>query len=66
MGTCPKAIQPGDRLFILMGYDSPVILRPHGTAYKLIGDAYIHGIMEGEALQLLETGKRKLETVELC
>jgi hypothetical protein len=30
----------------------PFVLRPHGIEYKLVGEAYVHGIMKGEAIQM--------------
>jgi hypothetical protein len=58
----PACSQIGDRITVLLGANVPYILRP---AYenpaevvlegrlkgRLIGDAYVHGIMDGEALQ---------------
>jgi hypothetical protein len=50
---------------ILLGCSVPVILRPNPTvdgvedAFEFIGEAYVHGIMDDEAL----AGKDKEETV---
>jgi hypothetical protein len=45
-GTCA-----GDRVAILYGYKYPFLLRDAGDGtYKIIGDCYIHGLMDGEAL----------------
>jgi hypothetical protein len=32
-----------------MGGSVPYILRPIDDYYQLIGDAYVHGVMDGEA-----------------
>lgn len=39
----------GDIVSILCGSAMPIILRPVENGYKVIGEAYVHGIMYGEA-----------------
>jgi hypothetical protein len=34
----------------------PVILCPRGDYYEFIGDCYVDGIMEGEAIEALRSG----------
>ncbi|MCJ1358519.1 MAG: hypothetical protein MMC33_008519 [Icmadophila ericetorum] len=53
----PWRTEPGDIICILLGCSVPVILRKHEhknrasmSYYKLIGEAYIHSMMDGEAL----------------
>jgi hypothetical protein len=50
-GWIPKRSKVGDRVCVLAGGQVPFILRelPDGL-YQLIGECYIHGIMDGEAL----------------
>jgi hypothetical protein len=51
VGLAPITAQKGDIIAILFGCSMPVILRRYGDkGYKLVGEAYVHGIMEGEAL----------------
>lgn len=51
LGLAPTTTRVGDRIFILYGLAIPIILRPREDgAYTVIGVAYIHGIMHGEAL----------------
>jgi hypothetical protein len=47
---------------IAFGSSVPLILRPdeHGDWYTYVGEAYIHGIMKGEAIDLLDEGKYKV------
>lgn len=57
-GLGPPDAQVGDIACILFGCSVPVILRPHPGQEKhftLVGESYIHGLMEGEAL----TGRDK-------
>lgn len=50
MGWVPKNCITGDVVAVLTGGTMPIVLRPHGSYYTVVGDAYIHGIMDGEAL----------------
>lgn len=43
----------GDKVFVLRGSEVPFILRPCGLGregFFVVGDCYVHGIMDGEAL----------------
>jgi hypothetical protein len=53
MGLVPHGTREGDIIGILIGGGAPVVLRLasydlHGPQYELIGEAYIHGWMDGE------------------
>jgi hypothetical protein len=48
MGVGPYRSQLGDVVVILYGADRPLLLRPKGEQYELIGDAYVHGVSRGE------------------
>jgi hypothetical protein len=50
LGSTARSLQKGDLVTVLMGCDLPVILRPLGQTYSFVGLAYVHGIMDGEAL----------------
>ncbi|KAK5079469.1 hypothetical protein LTR70_009424 [Exophiala xenobiotica] len=48
-GLGPLILQPGDECHIFKGARVPFILRrTDGEFYKLLGEAYVHGIMNGE------------------
>lgn len=49
----PFDTQPNDNVVILGNCSVPVILRPEGGKYKLIGTCYVHGIMNGEGIKLM-------------
>ncbi|KAH7359346.1 heterokaryon incompatibility protein-domain-containing protein [Plectosphaerella cucumerina] len=45
-------VREGDRVFILSGFNYPVLLRPASDGrFTVIGDIYVRGIMFGEALE---------------
>jgi hypothetical protein len=57
IGLAPMVAEVGDVISILHGCSVPVILRPtvdtDGKTYaRVVGESYIHGIMDGEAFQL--------------
>jgi hypothetical protein len=49
MGLGPRETKVGDRIVILQGHRAPIVAR-HATSkhWRVVGDSYIHGIMEGE------------------
>lgn len=51
-----------DRVCVLFGGETPYVMRPEnrdgrGGNYTLIGEAYVPGLMQGEAITMLEAGK---------
>ena len=55
IGLGPQTLQSGDVVAVLYGSLAPFVLRPLGSAnnseYALIGQCYLHGIMDGEAVR---------------
>ncbi|KAI1159661.1 heterokaryon incompatibility protein-domain-containing protein [Nemania serpens] len=51
------ACQEGDLVCILFGSEVPFILRRRNGHFQLIGDAYVHGIMEGAVINSAEPCK---------
>ena len=53
-GLGPTQTQEGDIVCIFLGCSVPVVLRKVGTwenpAFQFIGEAFMHGLMEGQAL----------------
>ncbi|KAF7553517.1 hypothetical protein G7Z17_g3572 [Cylindrodendrum hubeiense] len=50
VGLGPSNVQPGDVIVLLFGGSTPFILRPRvdHQGYLVVGETYIHGIMDGE------------------
>ncbi len=57
MGLAPDKAQVGDLVVILFSGNVPYVLRPKpdGT-YTFMGERYLHGTMDGEAMQMLDNG----------
>jgi len=51
-GIGPGRLEREDKIFILRGGHCPLVLRPDSSTgyYELIGDCYLHGFMDGEAM----------------
>lgn len=52
IGLAPHGTKEGDLVFVILGADVPFVLRPYDDGCELIGEAYVQGIMDGEALQM--------------
>ena len=51
-GLVPNASLQGDLVALFLGAAVPFVIRPIGVElFVLVGECYIHGIMNGEALQ---------------
>jgi hypothetical protein len=73
-------VEVGDHVFIARGATYPLILRPTthdepfkatktalgiSTFYKLVGGAYVDGIMDGEVVEMIDGVTIKEEAVHL-
>ena len=55
IGLVPEEAQAGDLICVLYNVSTPLILRPRAydkRLHELIGESYIHGLMDGETLQM--------------
>ena len=50
LGLAAHAVKPGDFVCLFYGHPFPVVLRRKGTHWLFNGEAYIHGLMDGEAM----------------
>ncbi|KAH7364804.1 heterokaryon incompatibility protein-domain-containing protein [Rhexocercosporidium sp. MPI-PUGE-AT-0058] len=55
-GLGPEILKRGDLCCVLFGACVPIVLRPVEEGYKLVGEAYVQGVMMGEAVTDLERG----------
>jgi hypothetical protein len=54
IGLVPAAAQKGDLISIFLGGRTPFLIRPAGEHYLMVGACYVHGIMNGEAMEDFE------------
>ncbi|CAI6039785.1 unnamed protein product [Clonostachys chloroleuca] len=65
-GQVPLDSKLGDRICVLTGGEVPFVVRPTGRGtYTLLGECYVDGIMDGEALQEASARGMPLETISL-
>jgi Heterokaryon incompatibility protein (HET) len=56
LGQVPHSARIGDKVCIFLGSNVPHVIRPvDGGFFRLLGTAYIHGIMQGEAMEAEES-----------
>ena len=51
IGIGDVTLEPRDLVCVLLGGKTPFIIRPVDQKYKFVGECYLHGIMQGEALE---------------
>ena len=57
LGLVSNDVQKGDRVAVLMGSETPFILRKRSFGgFAMIGETYIHGIMDGEIIEAWKNG----------
>jgi hypothetical protein len=60
LGLAPESVKEGDLICIVYGCSVPVVLRKcseersNKCTFVLIGECYIHGMMDGEAFRILQ------------
>jgi hypothetical protein len=56
IGLAPAKAKVGDFICILFGCSVPVVLRRDNGFYRLIGECFTYGIMDGEAISAFDSG----------
>jgi hypothetical protein len=56
-GFGPDLVKPGDRCCVLFGIDVPMILRPCGQCFQILGESYIPELMDGQIKDMLAMGE---------
>lgn len=51
MGVGPKALEEGDMICVIPGCNVPLLIRKEGDHHLLVGECFVWGLMDGEALQ---------------
>jgi hypothetical protein len=51
MGMGPVPLREGDRIGVILGCSVPLLVRPTGDHHVLVGDCFVWGLMDGEALR---------------
>lgn len=65
-GNDQNQARKGDRIAIIFGCSTPICIRPMAGYFQVLGEAYVQGLMEGEALRFLEEGKCEVTDFIFC
>lgn len=69
LGIGPEVLDKskGDFVCVLLGCRVPVVLRPcvNTRGYYLVGDAYVQGLMDGEAVRMCDEGQLSTEIFDI-
>jgi Heterokaryon incompatibility protein (HET) len=65
LGLAPEGSRVGDKICILKGCPTPVILRKGPTHYIHVGTCFVLGLMEGQAAEWLQVGRAKAQGFEV-
>lgn len=59
IGVCSAGVEEGDVVCVLHGVTVPIVIRPSSKQgeFVLVGDCFVEGLMNGEAIELVETGE---------
>jgi hypothetical protein len=53
LGIGPQSLKNGDKVWVVAGAAVPLVLRLSGNGkWRLVGEAYVHGIMNGEVVDM--------------
>jgi len=66
MGLASSGTKAGDIVCVVLGHSVPVILCQVEDYYLLVGDCFVYGLMDGEALQDFVEGNVVLEEFTIC
>ena len=67
LGIGPNELKVGDEIVVPFGATIPFALRevPSNKCFTLVGDCFVHGVMYGELMKLLDDGKVEAEWITL-
>lgn len=66
MGLFPRGTQEGDQICIFSGGHIPFVVRRQqatSSKYQLVGECYVHGIMNGEAMHMPDLEMKDVELI---
>ncbi|VUC27776.1 unnamed protein product [Clonostachys rosea] len=58
-------VRAGDMVCRLLGYHCPIILRPEGAYYVVVGHCFVLGLMDGEEIDELEQSETHLQEISI-
>jgi hypothetical protein len=65
MGLGPAGMLANDRICVLYGCSVPLVLRKVESHWVLVGECYVHGLMDGLVMDMLASGELEDSTFEI-
>ena len=65
VGGDEDQVQSGDLFCILFGCSTPIVMRYHGDGFIVLGEGFLQGMMEGEALHRVECGDHHVQDFKI-
>jgi hypothetical protein len=56
LGLAPSGPTEGDLICVLFGCAFPVFLHPQGEHFEVVGVVFLHGYMDGKAVEEMKNG----------
>jgi hypothetical protein len=66
VGIGPVGTQPGDDVAVIFGGGVPYVIRECGERFQFVGEAYVSGLMSGEAVEKWRKGDLEEKVFEFC
>ncbi|KAK3207209.1 hypothetical protein GRF29_103g218942 [Pseudopithomyces chartarum] len=64
-GLAPSSAREGDLVAVIYGAKVPLVLRRNGSAFEVVGESYVHGLMQGEAIEKWSLGTKESRRIVL-
>jgi len=65
-GNEDEQTRSSDLIAIIFGCSTPLAIRPCGDRFQVLGEAYVQGLMDGEAIDALREGKYVPRSFVFC
>jgi hypothetical protein len=63
MGLGPHELVKGDKIYIFATGETPFILRKQDKGLSIVGECYVHGLMDGEIARPVQNGLMEEEQI---
>jgi hypothetical protein len=65
MGIGPMPLEVGDTICVVLGCKVPLLLRKYEDHYILVGECFVWGLMDGEAIRMKRKGEYRFDIFRL-
>jgi hypothetical protein len=65
IGKSGPDVQAGDKVCVLAGCRTPLVLRPFEDHFVIVEPCFVHGLMYGQVTQGLTAGRYEMRKIEI-